>query len=308
MPAPTTFTLTSPHNGQLSLKIFSFNDNSHFDHLQRLNYYSVILFTGGRARLSADFTQYDLQGPNLLFFAPYQPFMLSSAVDICGVTLNFHPDFFCIHQHQREVACNGVLFNNIYQSPIVALSREEENEFQAIIEQMKPGVIQPGLGRNELLIAYLKIFLIRASRLKLEQVPASSPAAADNRKTELMQNLRDAIESHYRTKHAASDYAEMLHISPKVLGRVTKAYFNKTLTSLISERIIIEAKRELYLSSRTVKEIGYALGFEDEYYFSRFFKINADVSPHTFRETVGFARGEDLPGASPTSNYERQVY
>lgn len=293
MALPSAFTLTNPQDGNLAIKIFSFRDNSPFDHLQRLNYYSVILLTHGQGRLSADFAQYDFRGPTLFFFAPYQPFMFSPAEDVRGVTLNFHPDFFCIHHHQKEIACNGVLFNNIYQSPALTLSGDEVDEFLALIEQMKPAVINAGLGQQELLVSWLKIFLIRASRLKVEQTPIPSPEVADNRKTELVQNLRDAIENHYRTKHSAGDYAAMLHISPKVLGRITKAHFNKTITNLVSERIIIEAKRELYLTSRTVKEIAYALGFEDEYYFSRFFKINADVSPQTFRETVGFARGED---------------
>ena len=54
---------------------------------------------------------------------------------------------------------------------------------------------------------------------------------------------------------------------------------------------MIEAKRELYLTNKSVKEIAHDLGYDDEYYFSRFFKNNADVSPQMYRETVGFARG-----------------
>ena len=82
----------------------------------------------------------------------------------------------------------------------------------------------------------------------------------------------------------------MLNITPKALGKITKDHFNKTLTHLISERIIIEAKRELYLTNKAVKEIAYELGYEDEHYFSRFFKNNAEISPQMYRETVGFAR------------------
>ena len=59
---------------------------------------------------------------------------------------------------------------------------------------------------------------------------------------------------------------------------------------MIAERIIIEAKRELYLTNKTVKEIAYELGYNDESYFSRFFKTNADVSPQLYRETVGYNR------------------
>ena len=84
----------------------------------------------------------------------------------------------------------------------------------------------------------------------------------------------------------------MLNISAKALAKITKTYFNKTLTDLISERIIIEAKRELYLTNKPVKEIAYQLGYEDEHYFSRFFKNNADISPQLYRDTVGFGRGE----------------
>jgi AraC-like DNA-binding protein len=63
---------------------------------------------------------------------------------------------------------------------------------------------------------------------------------------------------------------------------------------LIHERIIIEAKRELYLTNKTVKEIAYELGFNDEFYFSRFFKNNTEVSPQVYREKVGVDRGSNL--------------
>ncbi|MFM9625806.1 helix-turn-helix domain-containing protein, partial [Streptomyces turgidiscabies] len=87
----------------------------------------------------------------------------------------------------------------------------------------------------------------------------------------------------YREKHTASDYASILNITPKALAKITKTHLNKTLTSLISERIIIEAKRELYLTNKPVKQIAYELGYDDEYYFSRFFKTNTDVSPQIYR-------------------------
>ena len=100
---------------------------------------------------------------------------------------------------------------------------------------------------------------------------------------------KKSISANFKTKHSAGEYAELLNISPKALAKITKAHFNKTLTELISERIIIEAKRELYLTNKAVKEIAYELGYEDEHYFSRFFKNNADVSPQIYRDTVGFA-------------------
>ena len=78
----------------------------------------------------------------------------------------------------------------------------------------------------------------------------------------------------------------MLAVSAKTLAKIVKTHFNKTIGELISERIIIEAKRELYLTNKSIKEIAFDLGYNDEYYFSRFFKKNADV----YRNTVGFDR------------------
>lgn len=105
-----------------------------------------------------------------------------------------------------------------------------------------------------------------------------------------MQHLKETIEKDFKSKHSAGDYANALNISTKALGKITKTHLNKTITALISERIVIEAKRELYLTNKSVKEIAYELGYDDEYYFSRFFKNNTDVSPQFYRETVGFGK------------------
>ena len=149
------------------------------------------------------------------------------------------------------------------------------------------------LAQYEILVSYLKIFLITASRIKAAQQPASIEFASDLKEPFVLQNLKDAIEKDFKKKHSASEYAETLNISAKALAKITKSYFNKTITELISERIIIEAKRELYLTKKTVKEIAYELGYEDEHYFSRFFRTNADVSPQLYRETVGFGRADN---------------
>ncbi|MFN0081730.1 MAG: helix-turn-helix domain-containing protein [Ferruginibacter sp.] len=287
----TVFTLVNPQNGNLAFKLFSFEDNSHFDHIQRNNYYSLIWFTQGNGKVKADFLEYDFMANSLFAFSPYQPFMLSADNNLGGIALQFHPDFFCIHKHQAEVACNGVLFNNIYNPPFISIDANSASTFEMLLSQIKTEMQNPALAQCELLISYLKIFLITASRLKTEQEPRALQAFVNIKEPFILQSLKEAIEKDFKTKHSASDYAKSLNISPKALAKITKVHFNKTLTDLISERIIIEAKRELYLTNKTVKEIAYELGYQDEYYFSRFFKINADISPQMYRDTVGFGRG-----------------
>ncbi|MEO7309400.1 MAG: helix-turn-helix domain-containing protein [Chitinophagaceae bacterium] len=290
MTSQSVFTLVNPQNGNLAFKVFSFEDNSSFDHLQRLNYYSILLVTEGQGKLKADFATYDFTGNILLCFSPFQPFMIESEKAIKGISINFHPDFFCIHKHQKEVACNGVLFNDIYKPPFVILEQKDMDGFQVIIEQMRIEMQSLALAQYELLVSYLKIFLITASRLKVNNSPQAKQDLAGTKEPFILQTLKDAVEQHFKTKHTASDYASLLNISPKALAKMTRTHFNKTLTNIISERIIIEAKRELYLTNKTVKEIAYELGYEDEHYFSRFFKTNADISPQFYRDTVGFSR------------------
>lgn len=283
------FTLINPQNGNLAFKLLSFDDNSHFDHLQRNNYFSLIWITKGHGKVKADFAEHHFEEDSLLAFSPYQPFMICTKEDIQGIAIHFHPDFYCIHMHQKEVSCNGVLFNNVYQPPFTRITDQAKITFQMVIDQMKTEIQNEELAQYELLISYLKIFLITASRLKREQLEELK-STPDSKEPFILQNLKDAIEDHFKTKHSAGHYAEMLNISPKALARLSKNYFNKTLTDLIAERIIIEAKRELYMTNKTVKEIAYQLGYDDEHYFSRFFKTNADVSPQLYRETVGFGK------------------
>lgn len=283
-------TLVNPQNGNLAFKLLHFTDNNCFDHVQRHNYFTMLWVMEGSGHLRVDVSAYDFSGSHLFFFSPYQPFMIERAEGIKGMAIHFHTDFFCIHKHQAEVACNGVLFNNIYDPPFISVGEADAVPLHSIISQMETELQNPALAQYELLISYLKILLITATRIKVAQNPYSLEALPSAKEPEVLQSLKDAIEAHYRTKHAPSDYATLLNISPKALAKLTKNYFDKTLTNLIAERIIIEAKRELYLSSKPVKQIAYELGYDDEFYFSRFFKTNTDVSPQLFRETVGMGK------------------
>ena len=287
-------TLINPQTGTLAFRLYYFEKENPFDQVQRLNHYSLIWVKNGNGELKADFSNYAFKENTLFSFSPYQPFMINDETKISGFTINFHPDFFCIHKHHKDVACNGVLFNNIYSPPFVQVDEKVTENFDMIISQFQTEMQRPDLAQYELLISYLKIFLISASRLKTEQQIDARKVTEENEEPFILQNLKNYIESHYRTKHTASDYAAMLSITPKALTKMTKTHFNKTLTDLISERIIIEAKRELYLTNKPVKEIAYELGYNDEYYFSRFFKKNANVSPQLYRETVGFDRASAI--------------
>lgn len=289
MHTQTTLTLVNEQNGNLAFKLFSFDDSSCFDHVQRQNYFTLIWVVEGSGILHADFSEYSFSENSVLAFSPYQPYRISKATNLKGYAISFHSDFFCILKHHKEVSCNGMLFNNVYDPPITVLNESSKSNLTMVIDQIKTEMQNAELAQYELLISYLKIFLITVTRIKAQQQP-DSRSSDNNKEPFVLQKLKDSIEQYYRSKHSPSEYADLLHITPKALAKITKSHFNKTLTDLIAERIIIEAKRELYLTNKPVKEIAIELGYDDEHYFSRFFKKNADVSPQIYRETVGFGR------------------
>jgi AraC family transcriptional regulator, transcriptional activator of pobA len=185
------------------------------------------------------------------------------------------------------------LFNNIYQQPFIFLDEVAKKTILALISQIVDEMKTEGMQQDEVIVSYLKVLLISATRLKVEQQAISVGTEIDGKQLVVLQDLKNAIEENFKLKHSAGEYALLLNLSSNALARITKTYFNKTISDLIAERIIIEAKRELYLTKKTIKEIAYELGYEDEYYFSRFFKANAEVSPQLYRDTIGFDRGEN---------------
>ena len=166
----TVFTLVNQQNGNLAFKLFSFEDNSYFDHLQRNNYYSLIWVMEGSGQLKTNFSEYSFEENSLFAFSPYQPFMFSSNL-VKGIAIYFHSDFFCIHKHQTEITCNGVLFNNIYQRPFIGVDEILQNTLQKTVDDIIHEMQNTGLAQYELLISYMKIFLIAASRSKMQQQP-----------------------------------------------------------------------------------------------------------------------------------------
>jgi len=99
-----------------------------------------------------------------------------------------------------------------------------------------------------------------------------------------MRQLLNLLNEHFKREQKAGFYARKMNLSPKRLNEITRKMLGKTITQLIHDRILIEAKRELIFGGRSIKEISYELGFDDPAYFSRFFKKQSGFSPTHFRK------------------------
>jgi AraC family transcriptional regulator, transcriptional activator of pobA len=275
-PAPF-LQLYDPRNGDLSLRVDPLDTPDDLSAPQRTNFFTVFWIQEGQGTFCAESGEYPFAAQSLLFLVPYQSFKFISGSGFRGLCLRFHANFLCIETYHEEVGCNGILFNDTYGVPCVNLEECHAQEAAALLDEISRELREGGLAHSEVLLSYLKIFLVRATRLKMQQQELAS--APPGRIPEVLTNLKRLIEEHFRTRHAPADYAAMLHIVPKSLARLVRMHLNKTLTELIRERIIRQAKWELLHTQKPVKDVAAGLGFEDIFYFSRLFKMLSYLLP-----------------------------
>lgn len=111
-----------------------------------------------------------------------------------------------------------------------------------------------------------------------------SGAPSNHRTTIITRQFRVLLRHSYRTMKSPSAYAAALNISLSYLNEAVKFTTGLSVTHWIQQEIIIEAKRMLYYTNNTAKEIGYELGYEDHTYFTRLFTKAVGMSPLAFRK------------------------
>ncbi|MDB5309028.1 MAG: DNA-binding protein AraC-type [Gemmataceae bacterium] len=293
--------LYDPRNGALALTVNDL-DGPALARPHRTNYFTVYWIRDGAGTFWADAARHPFAGPALLFFVPYQSVRLDPDRPVRGVGVQFHANFLCVETYHAEVGCNGVLFNDPYGVPAVGLDERADREVDELVGQIRRELAGGGLAHTEVLLSYLKILLVRATRLKREQQGAAA-GPAPGMQPPVLADLRELIEANYHTLHAPAAYAGLLHTTPKALGRVVRDHLGKTLTELIRERVLKHAKWELLHTLKPVKQIAREVGYDDELYFSRLFKKATGYAPAFFREFETAIRGGSnlsMPSARPS--------
>lgn len=248
--------------------------------------YSVIIWKGSGI-FSVDAINYSYSGYNILFLSPYQKMKLVSETEENIHVLLFHGDYYCIEYHKEEVACNGLLFNNIYLNPGVELSEENFNYILELFNHIKKEESEKHPFSESIIKTYIQLILAIGSKQKssIENSIISNEKLPNKNAAE----FQKLLETYFKTEKELSFYSDKLNITNSTLSKAVKKEFAKTPTQLINERIILESKKLLHLTYRSVKEIASELGFADEFYFSRYFKKSVGCSPKNYREKVGIS-------------------
>jgi len=91
------------------------------------------------------------------------------------------------------------------------------------------------------------------------------------------------IDQHYREKITLPELAAQMNISSMYFSNFFKQTFRISPKQYILNRRLTESQRLLLETDLSVKEIAYAVGFENESYFSEFFSAKVGISARTFR-------------------------
>lgn len=104
-----------------------------------------------------------------------------------------------------------------------------------------------------------------------------------SRPIEMSKKFKRLVVENFRTIKSPSAYADQLNVSESYLNEVVKKVTGFPVTFWINQEIILEAKRQLYYSQLDIKGISTLLGYDDQSYFSRFFKKITGMSAIAFR-------------------------
>ncbi|MCC9044269.1 helix-turn-helix transcriptional regulator [Myroides sp. M-43] len=248
-------------------------------------FYYAILFEG-EATFTLDFHTYTCSGKNILFLSPYQILNWNTLQMEEMYYLQFHGDFYCIEYHNEEVACNGILFNAPFEVPFVVLQNKVYDELVQYCSKIS--LLDQAETSYDISLVKTYLQLILALSSKEKQISNAIQKVKITAIGEVA-NFKELLEEYIVHYKSVSFYADKYNLSTDVFSKKIKKYFGKTPTQLIQERLVLEAKKQLHLTHKSIKGLASELGFSDEFYFSRYFKKEVGVSPKVFREQVGIS-------------------
>lgn len=243
------------------------------------NDFMLIWFKANENVITIDDKDYEFQSDQIVCLTEFNK--LRNADIHQARVIRFNRSFYCILDNDEEVSCKGLLFFGANNVPVIQIADDELEIFETVYKMFQIELKTDDNLQLEMLQMMLKRFLILCTRSFKKQTEYQN---LDFQQQDLIREYNYLVEKHFREKQSVKEYAEMLYKSPKTLSNVFAKMGEKTPLEYIHHRILIEAKRLLTSSNRSIKEIAYDIGFEDQQSFSRFFKNKVGISPLNYRE------------------------
>ena len=244
----------------------------------RHKFYEILWIKEGKGDHIVDFISYPIKNNSIIFLTPGKVHQLDTK-NKKGFLLVFTQDFLSqiLSPLENNFFSLFYPFDNI---PFIFPSKKELHKlnimFELIIHEYKNEPYDPFI-----LQTHLKAFLLHSQRIKIKK-----ETVLPEKNHEILIQLFRLIEIFYKKEKSTSFYADKLNFSLKNINKITKIRLGKTVIRLLHDRLILEAKRELFFGKQNIKEIAYILGFNDPAYFTRFFKKETKITPDQFKSEM----------------------
>lgn len=235
----------------------------------RHEYFELFFFTGGGGSHAIDFGEYGVEDNSVHLVYPGQVHLLRREPSSHGAVLHFTRQLF------MEMQGVGVLMG--YTVFTARNSLGQQAELNALLQQVQHEYDRE-TPDSEILKTYIQLLLLKCLRFAVDNGVAPRPVAND-----YFVDFKLRVEESFRKHASASSYAAQMGITERRLNEACRIATGTGANGYIKERLLLEAKRLLYNTKFSVKEISHRLGFEDPSYFNRFFRKNVGMTAGEFR-------------------------
>ncbi len=254
---------------ELVLDIRSRSYDSHFHDFEEL-----IVVTHGSLEHYIDFKKEVLQAPVACYVSMGKMHKLIPGHDLRGWVLNYKTAF--IPDSRLSFYSNFFTSTNIPLSGGLCINR-----FSSLCQLITGEYDQE-------LVDHVTIQHLLSALVSMIDTERKLSSTADNvtKATQVItfNNFLKILEENFHRNEGVSFYAQKMNMSDRNLNIVCQNNFRKSVSEIIETRKLIEAKRMLLYSDKTVSEIGYELGYNEKSYFTRVFHAKMEITPSRFRE------------------------
>lgn len=243
----------------------------------RHNFCLLVLFTHGTGTHEIDFDRYTIKRGSLFMLQPGQIHSWKLSDDIDGYIVFYSQETYNLHFGNKKIE-DYPFFQSVKSNPELYYNEKELHDIEVYFKLMKKESESVKTKQKEAILNLLDIINIEISRKYLPENNHKTPIY--NHKINQFEKL---IDLHFKAEKLPSFYASKMSITLKHLNRICKTILNKTATELITERVILEAKRLLINQNKSISQIADELNYENYSYFAKLFKKQTGTSPSEFR-------------------------
>ncbi|MCU7548152.1 AraC family transcriptional regulator [Chitinophagaceae bacterium LB-8] len=245
--------------------------------LHKHDFFFVLALHKGTGIHEIDFMQYEVHNNSIFILRPGQVHRLELMADSTGFLMEFDLSFY-----QPKNTITDQRWKKASSKNYCEVEASRFMKLHAILTSVFNEFTTKQEGYVEAIKANLDLFFIEY--IRQSRNPKSIAKTESGYTQERFEELIRLLEVNIGSMKNVSQYADLLSLSSYQLNAITKASVGKTVSDLINEQIILEAKRYLLATSNQVKDVADHLGYEDVSYFIRFFKKHTGHSPDAFRK------------------------